>query len=176
MCEQAIDHQDFLARVDILAALGKMVMVSNYTRFDKVTSYLRHYTQNCIGMAMGVPTLREVFDEKYYTELEGGILEGLGRLFQGHVRLFVYPTKESDGAEVTTSDRMEVKPELHHLYRHLVENDYIESIREFDHEDLHVTPGNVLQDIQSGNADWEKLVPPQAVAVIRAKSLFGYKA
>src|ERR1019366_1470746 len=80
MSEQAIDHQDFLARVDILGALGKIVMISNYTRFDKVTSYLRHYTQNWIGMAMGVPTLREVFEEKYYTEMEGGILEGLGRL------------------------------------------------------------------------------------------------
>ena len=67
MSEQAIDHQDFLARVDILGALGKMVVISNYTRFDRVTSYLRRYTQNWIGMAMGVPTLREVFEEKYYT-------------------------------------------------------------------------------------------------------------
>ena len=41
---------------------------------------------------MGVPTLRAVFDEQYYTSLPGGILEGLGRLFQGNVRLYVYPT------------------------------------------------------------------------------------
>jgi hypothetical protein len=176
MCEQAIDHQDFLARVDILGALGKMVMISNYTRFDKVTSYLRQYTQNWIGMAMGVPTLREVFEEKYYTELEGGILEGLGRLFQGRVKLFIYPTRGTDAGELTTSDTLAVKPELSHLYRHLVENHYIDSIREFGSDDLHVTPGAALAAIQSGDPSWEKLVPPDAATVIRAKGLFGYKA
>ena len=175
MSEQAIDHQDFLARVDILGALGKIVMISNYTRFDKVTSYLRHYTQNWIGMAMGVPTLREVFEEKYYTEMEGGILEGLGRLLQGRVKLFIYPTRETDAGELTTSDRLDVKPELSHLYRHLVENGYIASIREFDPGELHVTPGAVLAGIQSGDASWEKLVPPQAAAVIKQKGLFGYR-
>ena len=176
MSEQAIDPQDFLARVDILGALGKMVVISNYTRFDKVTSYLRHYTQNWIGMAMGVPTLLQVFDEKYYAELEGGVLEGLGRLFQGCVKLFILPTRETDAAELITSDRLDVKPELSHLYRHLVENGHIESIREFDAGDLHVTPGAVLAGIQSGDPNWEKLVPPQAAAVIKQKGLFGYRA
>ncbi|MGA3040739.1 MAG: TonB-dependent receptor [Bryobacteraceae bacterium] len=176
MSEQAIDSRDFLARVDILGALGKTVMISNYARFDRVTSYLRRYTQNCIGMAMGVPTLREVFEEKYYAELDGGILEGLGRLFQGRVKLFVYPTKETDAGELTTSDQLEVNPELNHLYRHLVENGHIESIREFDPGELHVTPGEVLAGIQSGDAGWEKLVPPQAAAVIKEKGLFGYRA
>jgi hypothetical protein len=174
MFDQAIDHRDFLARVDILGALGKMVMISNYTRFDKVTSYLRHYTQNCIGMPMGIPTLREVFDEKYYTDLEGGILEGLGRLFQGKVRLFIYPTRETDADELTTSDSLTVKPELSHLYRHLVENGYIAAIRDVDAGELHVMPGGVLAAIRSGDPSWEKLVPPQAAAVIKEKGLFGY--
>ncbi len=93
MAENTIDHRDFLARVDILGALGRMVMISNYTTFYNVTSFLRHYTQNWIGMPVGVPTLREIFDQKHYSDLEGGILEGLGRLIQGKVRLFVYPTK-----------------------------------------------------------------------------------
>jgi len=149
-------------------------MVSNYTRFDKVTSYLRHYTQNWIGMAMGVPTLREIFEEKYYTDLEGGILEGLGKLFQGHVKLFIYPTRETDAGDLTTSDSLNVKPELSHLYRHLVENGYIESIREFDAGGLHVTPGAVLASIQSGDPSWESLVPAQAATMIKEKGLFGY--
>ncbi len=176
LCDQAIDAGDFLARVDILGALGKMVVVSNYTRFDKVTSYLRHYTQNWIGMAMGIPTLREVFDEKYYAELEGGILEGLGRLFHGKVRLFVHPTKEADEQPLVTSDDLDVAPQLHHLYRYLVENGAIQSILDFDACDLHVTPGEVLAGIQSGDLSWEKLVPEQAAAVIREKGLFGYHA
>jgi len=151
-------------------------MISNYTRFDKVTSYLRHYTQNWIGMAMGIPTLREVCEPKYYAEMEGGILEGLGKLFQGRVKLFILPTRETDGGELTTADRLNVRPELNHLYRHLVENGYIEGIHEFDPGDLSVMPGAVLAGIQSGDPSWEKLVPPQAAAMIKEKSLFGYRA
>jgi len=176
MSEQAIDHQDFLARVDILGALGKMVVVSNYTRFDKVVSNLRRYTQNWIGMAMGIPTLRQIFEEKYYTDLEGGILEGLGKLFQGQVKLFILPTKETDAGDLTTSDSLQVEAKLSHLYRYLVENGYIEAIREFDPAELQFKPGEVLAGIQSGDPSWEKLVPPQAAAMIKEKGLFGYGA
>jgi hypothetical protein len=175
MSENVIDHQDFLARVDILCALGKMVMISNYTTSYRVASYLRHYTQNCIGFPMGIPTLREIFDEKHYTDLEGGILEGLGRLFQGKVRLFIYPTRLTESGELTTADELDVKPELSHLYRYLVENRFIDHIREYDTEELHVTPAAVLAAIQSGDAGWENLVPPQAAGLIKQKGLFGYK-
>ncbi len=34
-----VDHADFLARVDVLGSLNKMVMVSNFTRFDHVSSF-----------------------------------------------------------------------------------------------------------------------------------------
>jgi hypothetical protein len=78
-----IDHGDFLARASMLNALGITVMVSNYDRFDLVTSYLRRYTKEPIVMVMGAPTLVGIFEENYYAALPGGILEGLGRLFQG---------------------------------------------------------------------------------------------
>jgi len=173
---RAVDHQDFLARVDMLAALGKMVMISNYTRFDRVTSYLRQYTLCWIGMVMGVPTLREVFEEKYYAGLEGGILEGLGRLFQGQVKLLIYPTRLAETGPPVTGESLDVKPALHHLYRYLVDNQFIESVREFKPEQLHVTPDAVLAAIQSGDSAWERAVPAEAAAVIKQKNLFGYRA
>ena len=179
MSERVIDHQDFLARVDILGALGKMVMVSNYTRFDSVSSYLRQYTQNWIGMVMGVPTLREIFEEKYYSDLTGGILEALGSLFKGRLKLLVYPTRQSGTGgddDVITADKLAVKPELQHLYSYLAGNGFIESIRDFDPGELQVTPPDVLGMIRSGDAAWQKLVPEQAAAVIRREGLFGYHA
>ena len=173
---RGVDHQDFLARVDILAALGKMVMISNYTRFGRVTGYLRQYTKNWIGMVMGVPTLREVYEEKYYSDLEGGILEGLGRIFQGQVKLLIYPTRETETGALVTGEELAVPAGHQHLYKYLVENGFIECVREFKPEGLHVTPGQVLAAIQSGDAAWEELVPPAAAAVIKQKSLFGYRA
>ena len=170
-----IDHNDFLARVDLLGALDKMVMISNYTRFDQVTSYLRQYTQNWIGMVVGVPTLRAIFDEKYYTDLEGGILEGLGRLFKGRVKLFVYPTIETKTGSLVTADKVQVGAQLIHLYSYVFDNGFIEPIRDFEPGQLDVSTADVLEKIQADSPDWRTLVPAPVADVITRENLFGYR-
>ena len=168
-----VDHADFLARVDVLGSLNKMVMVSNFTRFDRVSSFLRRQTQGWIAMAVGVPTLEMIFDEKYYAELEGGMLEGLGLLCGRQTKLLVYPAKE--GGAILTAEGLEVAPRLRHLYSHLYENGFIQPIRDFDASQLNVVPEDVLALIQAGDSRWEQMVPADAVAVIRREKLFGCK-
>jgi len=176
MSENTIDHRDFLARVDVLAALNQTVLISNYTRFDRVTSYLRLYTKDWIGMVMGVPTLRQIFDEKYYSGLDGGILEGLGRLVQGPTRLFVYPTCDPVTGELQTADKLSIQPQLRHLYQHLVEGGFVEPIRDHIAGELNISPANVRAKLQAGDPAWEQLVPPQAVDLIKKNGYFGYRA
>jgi hypothetical protein len=170
-----IDPHDFLARADMLAALGKTVMVTNFRRFDNVTTSLRRYTHQWLGFVMGVPTLRAVFDEQYYTNLPGGILEGLGRLFQGNVRLYAYPTRAHTGGKVATSTTLEVAPQLQHLLAYLRERGEIEAIESFDSRQLHMLPDEVLAAIQKGTPGWEQYLPPQAAEVIKQRALFGYR-
>jgi hypothetical protein len=169
-----IDRRDFLDRADMLGALGKTVMVSNYRRFDSATNLLRRYTQQWLGFVMGVPTLRAVFDEQYYTSLPGGILEGLGRLFQGNVRLYVYPTRDRAG-NMATSTTLEVDPQLQHLLDYLREKGGIEAIEDLDRSQLHVFPEEVLAKIQNGTPGWEEYLPPRAAEVIKQRALFGYR-
>ena len=176
MTGPSIDHQDFLARADNLGALGKIVMISNYTRFDCVTSYLRQYTQNWIASVAGIPTLRAIFDEQYYKDLPGGILEGLGRLFQGQAKLFAYPTLSPETGAVETAGTLEIGPKLQHLYAHLLENGLIEPIRQFSTEQLHASPGDVLKLIQTGDETWKNFVPAPAAAVIERDKLFGWNS
>jgi hypothetical protein len=173
MSGPVVDHKDFLARADILGALDKTVMISNYTRFDCVTTYLRQYTQNRIGMVVGVPTLRAIFEEKYYQDLAGGVMEGLGRLFRGPVKLFAYPTVPAEAAEVETAAQIAIEPRLQHLYAYLLENDRIEPVSRFSLDQLHVSPADVLAKLQSGDPDWINYVPPAAAALIRRDRLFG---
>jgi len=172
MSAATIDHQDFLDRVDLLGALGKTVMISNYTRFDAVTSYLRKSTQNWIAMVMGVPTLSEIFDEKYYTDLPGGILQGLGTLFAGKVELLIYPTRISTDGQLSTADSLEIPDGQKRLYEHLREKGSIGAIREFDEAQLHVAPGEVLQKLQAGDPAWRYMVPPQVADLITQRKLF----
>ena len=167
-----IDHRDFLARAATLSALDKTVMISNYTRFDRVTTYLRQYTQNCIALVVGIPTLRGIFEEKYYEELQGGILEGLGRLFRGTVKLFAYPTLSPAG-DLETAAEMEISPKLKHLYDYLLDNGFIQPVHQFSTEQLDINPGIVLKMIQSGDASWENFVPAAAADIIKRDRLFG---
>ncbi|PYI62805.1 MAG: nicotinate-nucleotide adenylyltransferase, partial [Verrucomicrobia bacterium] len=76
-----LDHPDFLARVDVLGALGRTVLISRFGEYYRLAGYLFRYTNKPIGLVMGVPSLIQIFNEKYYTKLEGGILEALGRMF-----------------------------------------------------------------------------------------------
>jgi hypothetical protein len=88
----AIDHQDFLQRADMLRALGRDVFISNFLRLHRLAAYLGRYTDRPIGVALGAPRLPEVFDESFYNEIERGLLGGLGQLFKNPARLYVYPS------------------------------------------------------------------------------------
>jgi hypothetical protein len=171
----AIDHHDFLERVNTLSVLGLTVMVSNYSRFYNVAGYLRRYTRGRIAMVLGVPTLAQLFDEQYYRDLDGGLLEAMGLLFKGPVVLYVYPWKNSRTGELVTADTFRVSPGLQQLYAYLRASGRIEPVRDAVVADRTILPRGVLTLIQAGDPAWESMVPAPIVAEIRAKRLFGFR-
>ena len=171
-----IDHQDFLDRVDILAALGRAVLISNFAEYHRLASYFFRYTKKMIGVAMGVPTLKEIFDEKYYTDLAGGILESFGRMFKNDLKFYVYPLLEAKTGALITAGNLCVAPNLRHLHAYLVENRFIENLRDYDEKVLTIFSRDVLQKLRGGDPSWETMVPPQVAQMIRARNLFGCKS
>jgi hypothetical protein len=169
-----VDHEDFLARVDILGALGHPVMISNFSASHRLTGYLRRYTKLPIGHAMGLGTLRSIFQEEYYSDLSGGILEALAMLLQGDTELYVYPMWDAALGATVTTEQMEVAPNVRHLYQHLLENKRIFSLPVFDAADLPIMPAEILQRIKAGDSTWQKYVPPAVADKIRGEKLFGY--
>jgi hypothetical protein len=173
--ESGIDYKDFLDRIDLLGSLGKNVLISNYGEFYRLAAYLFRYTKKMIGIVMGVPTLRELFEEKYYTDLEGGILESFGRLFKNALKLYVYPCRDSATGSLITAGNLRVAPNLRHLYDYMLENLYIQGILDFNEACLPIFSRDVLAKIRQGDASWESMVPPQVAALIKDRKLFGYK-
>lgn len=171
-----INHRDFLDRVDILGTLGKTVLISNYGAYFRLASYLFRYTRKNIGIVMGVPSLREIFDEKYYADLEGGILESFGRLFKNDLKLYVYPLRDAATGSVITARNVRVAPNLQHLYAYLLENNYIQAIRDYRPEYLPILSRNVLSMIKSGDPHWEPMVPRQVANIIKERKLLGYNS
>lgn len=168
-----LDLRDFLDRVDMLGTIGRTVLISNYGEYYRLVNFLTRYTDRMIGLPLGVPAMVEIFDEDYYRDLEGGILEGLGRLFKKDVKLYVYPFLRPDG-ELVTADNFRVEPNLVHLYSHLLENRFIEAMQGYQPDYLSIKAPQVLAKIRAGDAEWETMVSPEVAAIIKQRRLFGH--
>src|SRR5208283_1501658 len=140
----AIDHRDFLDRVDTLGALGKPVLISNFLRYHRLVTYLSRHTQKPIGLPIGLVRLRDVMDEKFYTDLPGGLMESLGQLFQNGAKLYVYPSLDKKTGRLTTVENLAVAPNLRQLYAHLLENKFIENLTSFNAGSLKIYSVDVL--------------------------------
>jgi hypothetical protein len=173
---EGIDTADFLGRADTLKALGKTVLVSNFRRFHRLASYLSRYTHRPLGLALGASSLKEIFDESFYNESEGGLLGGLGQLFKNPTRLYVYPHLDLESGALVTAKTFPVPPRLQHLYAHLLENGFIQDIGSFNRELLPIRHLEALARLQAGDPIWEQWVPPKLVEIIKREQLFGYKA
>lgn len=170
-----IDYGDFMARLDILNSLGKTVMVSEYGEFYKLTAHLNRYTSCSIGFAMGVALLKELFKEKYYTELPGGILESFGRLFKSNVRLLIYPAFDEKTGELLTAYNLEVEPHLQHLIAHLRTNKVILSLPTENPKPYSLTSEFLADQIREGDPVWKTRVTPEVARIIEEKGYWGCK-
>src|SRR5437660_4818143 len=170
-----LNHADFLARVDILRALGRTVLISKFGEYYRLAGYLFRYTNRAIGLVMGVPSLIEIFNGKYYTKLEGGILEALGRMFKGGLKLYVYPMIDEATGKIVSATQVKVAPNLRSLFRYLIDNQYVQEITNYHREYLRIHPPEVLTKLQSGDNNWEQMVPPEVVHIIKKRQFFGYR-
>jgi len=170
-----IDLSDFLARADALGAVGKTVLISDYFEYYRLAAYLTRYTAEPIAVTMGVSSLLDLCNEKYYTALEGGILEAFGKLFTKDLRVYVYPLREHDTSTLKTIENVEIPGPQQHLFRHLVEHGRIKQLDNFDKDILHIFSRDVLKRIKENDAAWEDMVPPEVAEMVKRRQLFGYR-
>ena len=176
LAEGELNHADFLARVDVLGTLGRTVLISRFGEYYRLAAYLSRYTNRALGLVMGVPSLLEIFDEKYYLNLEGGILEALGRMFKGNLKLYVYPMIDEKTGELLTASKIQVAPNLQSLFRYLIDNNFIQEITHYNPDYLKIYPPDALAKLQAGDSAWEAMVPPEVAQIIKERGFFHYRA
>ena len=57
-----------------------------------------------MGLSMGINNLIDIFDEKYYRHLSGGILEAFGKLFNKDLKIYLYPMLNENNTMTTSED------------------------------------------------------------------------
>lgn len=170
-----IDEQDFLDRADILCSLGQTVLISNYQEYYKLIQYFSTFTKMRMGLIMGINNMVELFNEKYYRDLNGGILEAFGILFTRDLKVYLYPSFSEEGeGKILNSKNIPVHPRLHPLYDYLLDNGRIVDLEDYDPEVLNIHSREVLRMIRNGEKGWETKVPNYVDVMIKKDKLFGY--
>jgi hypothetical protein len=174
LADGEVDLADFLSRADVLATTGHTVMISDFAEYYRLAAYLFRYTSRRIGLAMGAMNLTDLLDEAAYNRLDGGILEGVGRLFKNNLKLFVYPYRDPRTTDLVTIDKLEVPASLRQLYGYLVDRRCIVQLTDINQAYLNIHSHEVLSKIGRDSTEWEAMVPPNVAAAIKERRLFGY--
>ena len=173
--EGEIDEEDFMSRARLLCSLGHIVMISNFQEYYKLVEYFSAYTKKRMGLALGVNNLIDIFDEKYYRHLSGGILEAFGKLFFKDLKVYLYPMLNPKNGEYTNSENLKVHPRMKELYKFFKHNGKVVDIEDFDKDNLNIFSRKVLKMLENKENGWEKLLPTGVSEIIKQKELFGYK-
>ncbi|MBA6315915.1 TonB-dependent receptor [Cellulophaga baltica] len=170
-----IDEQDFMDRAELLCSLGHTVMISKFQEYFKLVEYFNNYTKSKIGLTMGVNNLVDIFDEKYYRHLSGGILEAFGKLFFKDLKVYLYPMKNEETGQIMTSNNVKVHPRMKELYKFFKYNGKVMDIIDYDPDVLHIFSRDVLKKIINNDEGWENVLPEGIAEIIKNRSLFKRK-
>ena len=172
--EGKINERDFLDRAELLCSLGQNVMITSFQQYFKLVEYLSEFTKERMALAMGVHNMIQIFDEKYYRDLSGGILEAFGKLFYRDLKVFMYPYHDQENDDYITSENLKVHPRMKELYKFFKNNGKVLDIKDFDKNILDIFSRTVLKMIMNGEKGWEPMLPEGISEIIKQKRLFGY--
>jgi len=167
-----IDERDFMDRAELLCSLGHNVMISKFQEYYKLVEYFSNFTKAKIGLTMGVNNLVDIFDEKYYRHLSGGILEAFGKLFFKDLKVYLYPMKNHETGQIMTSNNIKVHPRMKELYKFFKYNGKVMDIIDYNPEIMHIFSRDVLKKLTSGEKGWEEMLPEGVADTIKKKKLF----
>ncbi len=173
--EGELDERDFLDRIDILNGMGQNVMISNFREYYKLVEYFSQFKTKNLRVVIGIPTFLNVLDKKFYEHLKGGILEAFGKLFPNKMKLYVYPTLDTESGDLITSENLPLPDDLHHLYEYLKCSRKILDLTEVKKDWLHIKSAEVLKMIENDEDGWEKKVPVYIEEFIKTRRPFNYK-
>lgn len=168
--------KDFVDRAELLGSLGYTVMISNYLKHYKMVDYLSTIARGKqMGVIVGIYNLHTIFDEKYYDNLPGGLLEAFGRGFGHKVKLFVYPANNVETGDLYSLEDLRIPEHLRGLVTYMKDNNKLAAIEDYNPRLLNIFSDDVLSKIRAGALSWEEDVPMEVAKAIKYFELFGFK-
>jgi hypothetical protein len=121
-----------------------------------------------------VPVGKNIFDREKGIFIDGPNEGREGRLVEEvgeDGRLYEYFVDPVTGEHFTV-ENLNIENHLRHLYRHLIENEYIRPLNTIEQDYLLIKPKDVLNKIRDKDASWTGMVPEQVASIISERGLF----
>lgn len=169
-----IDEKDFMDRAKLLCSLGHTVMISDFKEYYRLIDYFSNYTKKQVGLSMGVNNFVEIFNEQYYKDLSGGILEAFGKMFYNNLKVYLYPIRNEKTGEIVNSNNLKLHPRMKDFYKFFKYNNKIVDIFDFEEELLSIFSREILEKIKNKEKGWEAELPNGIAEMIRNEKMFGF--
>ena len=117
-----------------------------------MVDYLSEYTKEQIGLTMGVSNFVEIFDEQYYKDVKGGILEAFGKMFHNNLKVYLYPMKHAESGEIINSNNLKLHPRMKDFYKFFKYNGKVVDIFDYESEYLSIFSREILSETKNVHA------------------------
>lgn len=163
---EMVSVEDSLLKVNMLKSLKIPTLVSRYSLFYELKEYLRALTDKPLGIVIGAIHMEKLFDEKFYFDLSGGLLEGMGKLLDSSSRLYIYPHKTNQICLQAKS--FFPAPAVKNIYKHFIDNKMIQDIAGCDEIKEFVHSKDILALLKAKKSEWKKHVPEKIQGLVAA--------
>ncbi len=162
--KSTLSVEEALVKVEMLSTLKKPILVTNFSLFYQLKEYLRLISDKPLGIVIGASNLEKLFDEKFYSDLSGGLLEGMGKLLDQSTRLYIYPHKTPLICIQTKS--FNPNKNIRNVYSHLIDNKLIQDISGCDQITEFIHSEDIVKLMKKKDSSWKKLVPHEIQNII----------
>ncbi len=172
--EGDIKDEDFIARAELLNALGHYVIISDCDTHQQLIQYLSDFKIQNLGLIIGVRELLDLIVDEYNQNKDGKLLVAFGELFLRNIKVYGYPAIDTETGEIMTASKLPVPDGIHFLYRYLLDSNLIVEITDYNKDLLHIFPHELLKQIQADEKGWEKFVPEPLGDIIKDQCLLDF--
>lgn len=158
---------DYEKRLDVAGACGFPTLVTDFPLFYQLKHFIRSHSKAQMALVMDASKLGKLFDQVHYQDLDGGFLEGVGKLMGARTKIYVYPHKTDKVCMTAKLYRPEAPVDA--IYDYFLKRGQITDIAGCDEtaEWLHSSDVRAMMD--KGDSRWEQLVPAEAIAILKKK-------
>lgn len=132
-----IDLETVANRAADMCKTGNLVIVSNFTRHNRLAKYLGRCRPKSVGISTNINNLKFVFNSTNFGEnYSSQLLAYVSDMFTQNVKLFAYPFLVKKDNKVITTANMPVTLDAKPLFEFLLINGYITDIKDYSEDDV----------------------------------------